>query len=375
MEIKADNITKRASSKKMRGGKELTDRPLVSIITPAYNEAAIIEKNLDRLCKYMTSLEHSYRWELIVVNDGSTDETGLLASQFAEGNSQVKVFHHRANRNLGGALQTGFQAASGFYVIVMDIDLTYSEEHIGQMLEKAKATDADIVLASPYMKGGKNTAVPGLRLLLSRVVNRLLRIMSPTKIHTFTGMVRLYKRDFLKTLNLKSITYTINPEIIYKTLILRGRIEEIPAHLDWSGQKNVGRSSSIRIFNGITAGLMSGFIFRPYMFFLTIGGLMFLIAFYIIIWIFIHTFNALPQIPVEAADFETRFGMAVAIVFQDRPYSFLVGGVALIISFQFLGIGFLSLQNKRYFEEIFHINTTMLRNQLDSTNETGKPLQ
>jgi hypothetical protein len=107
---------------------------------------------------------------------------------------------------------------------------------------------------------------------------------------------------------------------------------------------------------------MSGFIFRPYFFFMSIGLGLLLTASYIILWIFIHTFAALPEIPLDSGNFEYRFGMAVAKVFMERPYSFMVGGISLIVALQFLGIGFLSLQNKRYFDELFHFNTTLLRN-------------
>ncbi|MCB0570513.1 MAG: glycosyltransferase family 2 protein [Phaeodactylibacter sp.] len=351
----------------------LMERPFVSIVVPAYNESAIIEENLQQICDYMQALEAQYLWELIVVNDGSKDNTGQLADAFAHGHGNVKVIHHIVNRNLGGALQTGFQAAKGDYVIVMDIDLTYSVGHIEKLMARILETDADMVIASPYMKGGKNTAVPRLRLLLSKVVNRMMRLMSPSKIHTYTGMVRVYKRSFLQNLNLKSITYSINPEIIFKGIILRARIEEIPAHLDWSKQDKTGRVSSIRIFDGILAGLMSGFIFRPYFLFMGVGLALFLVSFYIILWIFIHTFSVLPEISLVAGNFEDRFGLAVARVFSERPYSFMVGGICLIISFQFLGIGFLSLQNKRYFDELFHINTSLLEKQAQKTERiTGK---
>jgi glycosyltransferase involved in cell wall biosynthesis len=335
----------------------------VSIVTPAYNEAAIIEKNLLTLYNYMTGLGKKYNWEIVVINDGSLDKTGELADEFAVQRPRVKVYHHKVNSNLGTALQTGFKKATGAYVVVMDLDLTYAEDHIERMLATIEKTDADIVIASPYMKGGKNTAVPFFRLLLSKVVNKLMRFMAPGKINTFTGMVRAYKKEFLENLNLKSSTYAINPEIIFKSFILRARVVEIPAHLDWSFQKQIGtgRSSSIKIFNGILGGLMSGFIFRPYILFMSIGMILLIISIYIIAWIFIQTFGILPEIAVELGGFEDRFGLAVARVFNERPYSFMVGGISLIISLQFLGTGFLSLQNKRYFDELFHINTTQLK--------------
>ena len=61
-------------------------KPLISVVVPAYNEAQLVEKNLALLCEYMESLEHKYSWELIVVDDGSTDETGQLAEAFSKRN-------------------------------------------------------------------------------------------------------------------------------------------------------------------------------------------------------------------------------------------------------------------------------------------------
>ena len=62
-----------------------TSGPCVSVVVPAYNEAEILAANLTRLCDYLDQLEDMYRWEVIVVNDGSTDDTGPLADAFAEG--------------------------------------------------------------------------------------------------------------------------------------------------------------------------------------------------------------------------------------------------------------------------------------------------
>ncbi|PSR13191.1 MAG: glycosyl transferase family 2 [Bacteroidetes bacterium] len=339
------------------------EKLLVSILTPAYNEADIIEKSVQTIYDYMQQLEDEYDWELVVVNDGSRDNTGKLADELARTKDNMRVIHHKINRNLGGALQTGFRHCRGDYVIVLDIDLTYAPYHIERLLVEAVETDADIVVASPYMKGGKTTKIPFKRELLSRAMNKLLRWTSPADLHTYTGMVRAYKREFLQNLNLKSNTYTINPEIINKACILRSRIQEIPAHLDWSEQsKVVSRTSSIKILSGIFSGLMTGFIFRPYAFFMTIGGILSLISIYVIGWIFVNTFAIYPDIAVGARDVEQAFSLSVATVFQDRPYSFFVGGVTLILALQFLSLGFLSLQSKRYFDELFHLGSSIFKN-------------
>src|SRR3954468_9584329 len=80
-------------------------RPLVSLVVPAYNEASIIEQHLAALCEHMQTLEHTYRWEIVVINDGSSDATGALAEAFARGRDNVQVLHHAANKGLGRAFQ------------------------------------------------------------------------------------------------------------------------------------------------------------------------------------------------------------------------------------------------------------------------------
>jgi len=342
-------------------------KPLVSIVIPAYNEEGIIEKNLNSICDYMAKLEDQFLWELILVDDGSDDNTGIIADLVASKRKNVIVCHHKVNLFLGQALRTGFSKCKGDYVITLDLDLSYSPDHINKLLKTIEDTDADVVIASCYMKGGKITNVPFFRRILSRYVNMFLMVIANEKIHTYTGMVRAYKRNYLKHLVLKARDNEINPEIIYKTILLRGRIVEIPAHLDWSEQKLEAnrRKSKIKIFRGIISGFMSGFIFRPYIFFIGVGIFLMLIALYIIVWIFINTFSLYPYINTHINGFlDDRFSLAVAELFRIKPHAFLIGGFLFVIAVQFLSLGFLSLQSKRYFEELFHLNTSMFINNL-----------
>jgi len=156
-------------------------KSFVSLVVAAYNEEGIIERNLEILCNYMQSLEDRYTWEIIVVNDGSKDGTGEIAEKFAENYENIVVIHHRDNKNLGSAIRTGFEHCRGDYVITLDLDLSYSPEHILVMLNRIKETNAEIVLASPYMKGGKLTGVPFLRKFFSKSLNFLLYIIQHMK--------------------------------------------------------------------------------------------------------------------------------------------------------------------------------------------------
>ena len=154
----------------------MNNTPFISIILPCYNEEAILQSNLDLVTKYLESKNEKYKWEIVMINDGSKDQTGKIADGLAEKNNHIRVIHHPTNLNLGNALKTGFKNSKGDIIVVMDIDLSYSVDHIEKMVDKMIETSSDIVIASPYMKGGKVTDVPFGRKVMSRWVNRFMRI-------------------------------------------------------------------------------------------------------------------------------------------------------------------------------------------------------
>ena len=349
--------------------------PMVSIVVPGYNEEAIVVKHLEILCDYMKTIESRYRWELVFVNDGSFDKTGELADEFAETHRNIKVLHHLSNFQLGQALRYAFKNCVGKYIVTMDLDLSYSSDHIEKMLTAIQETRAKIVIASPYMKGGMVSHVPFFRKLLSAWANRFLGMTAVGRIHTITGIVRAYDSRFIRTLNTKAMDMAINPEIVYKAQLLRAKIIEIPAHLNWGLQKAAGksRSSSMSILWTIFSCLFSGYLFRPFMFFIVAGLILFAVSLYPIIWAFSHTLSYYSQIP-NISGFGYRFSDAIAAAFKLSPHSFIIGGFCIILAIQMLSLGILSLQKKRYFEELFHLQTMIYKflqekNVVDDTTD------
>ena len=337
-------------------------KPFVSVVVPAYNEAPIIEKNLAILCQYMESLEDEYRWEMLVVNDGSTDATGALAEAFASTRKNVRVLHHLTNFGLGQALKFAFKHSQGDYIVTLDLDLSYAPEHIQQLLTKIRATKAKIVVTSPYSPEGKISNVPWLRRILSIWANRFLSRAAKGHLSTLTGMVRVYDGKFIRSLNLKSMGMEINAETIHKALLLQARIEEIPAHLRWHPQRSdsVKRISSMKVCRHTLAVLLSGFLFRPVMFFIAPGLALLLISLYANFWMVVHVverFLASDALPI----FPERIDGAVGAAFNEAPHAFIVGGITLMLAIQFISLGILALQSKSYFEEIFHLGTAIYR--------------
>ena len=302
--------------------------PRVSVVVPAYNEARLVDSTLEALTQYLDGLGEAWPWELLVVDDGSSDATGELAEAFAARHSGVRVLRHRVNFNLGQALRYAFANCRGEYIVTVDSDLSYSPEHIGRLLETIASSGARIVVASPYMAGGRTVAVPFVRRVASRAANRFLAVAARGQLATLTGMVRAYDRRFLRTLDLRSTGPEINVEILYKATLLRARVLEVPATLDWSFHgPDPRRKGSIGALAATTAkALVSGFLFRPVAF-LVLPGL--LLA-----------------------------GLAAAFLLTGMAAG---AAVAVVLGVQLVSLGILALQSRQYFADQFHLGTTLLR--------------
>jgi glycosyltransferase involved in cell wall biosynthesis len=334
--------------------------PTASVIIPAYNEAGIIVESLTAVHEYMHTLDGEFGWEIVVVDDGSTDGTGLLADNFAAVHDRVRVLHHRVNLKLGQALRFAFNHCTTDYFVTFDADLSYSPDHIGRLLRTIVDTSARIVVASPYNKDGTTTNIPFVRRIASRVANRILAGAARSDVTTLTGMVRAYDRRFLSSLNLKAMDTEINTEIIYKAQLLRARIVEIPAHLDWSYQRErqAERKSSIRMSRSTHSSVVMSFLFRPVLFFVIPGLIVLALATWMIVWIGIRVGQNFAD---AGGNLEQRFSEALSTAYDDRPYTFVVGGLAFVLGVQLLTLGIISMQAKRYFEELFHLGSSVLR--------------
>ncbi|MGI9585955.1 MAG: glycosyltransferase family 2 protein, partial [Acidimicrobiia bacterium] len=306
--------------------------PMVSVVVPAYNEGSHLKRSLDAVMEYMETLSPQYRWELIVVDDGSTDDTLAVAQALAADYPNVRVAPHPSNFNLGQALRYGFSVAKGDYIVTLDADLSYSPDHIGRLLEALTSTEAKIVIASPYMEGGEVTGVPRMRLAASRWANRLLSAAAKGHLTTVTGMVRAYDAVFLRRLDLKAMDVEINAEIIYKAQLMRARITEIPAHLEWTRNGDEDGRDSFRPGRSVSGFAFVSFLFRPYAYFLIPGVVLGAVALFL--WL-----------------------LAIAFLFGsvDAGATAMMAGLLTILAALLLGMGVLSAQAKRYFEELFHL--------------------
>lgn len=225
---------------------------MISVICPFYNEAAIIEASIRRMHANLATLDQP--WELIVVNDGSTDNSFALAKALEAGHANLRVIGYANNRGRGYALRTGIEAARGEIVVTTEIDCSWGDDiahRIAKIFHAYPTTD--MVIASPNLPGGGYTNVPRRRVIISRVGNMLLRVALNARITMYTGMTRGYRRErFLQLLPIDQEEKEFHLEVARKALAFGFVIRELPATLAWQHDKlakpgTAERKSSSRV--------------------------------------------------------------------------------------------------------------------------------
>jgi len=154
-----------------------------SIIVPVFNEEEAIEKNIDSLKQYLSEDK-----ELIVVNDGSTDNTGKLLGKI----SDIKVINHSVNSGYGAALKSGIRESQGDYVLIIDADGTYPTESLPELI--SQKDNYDMVVGA---RTNPQSQIPILRRPAKWVLNRLASYLVGTKIPDLNSGLRIIKKDIL----------------------------------------------------------------------------------------------------------------------------------------------------------------------------------
>lgn len=304
--------------------------PKLSVVIPMYNEEANVVNTIKRINETLQVLPN---WELILINDGSTDSTLSLARQTCQGKKNIKIISYTINRGRGRALREGFKQTSGEIIVTIECDLSYDPSYILTLYKQLyENPEVDIVLGSVYMKGGKATEVPAHRLVFSRYGNKVLSYAFGAKLSTLTSMLRGYRKRVIDSLSLESEGKEIHLEIISRALSLSYLIKEIPVVLQ--GRK-FGKSK-FNLINTATSHLFFSFTERPMIIFGAIGILLLLVGlagcvYIIILW-------------------------QQQLLNPERPLIILV--VLLILTgLQTLFFGFLAIQQSHIRKEIFRLQS------------------
>ena len=199
----------------------------ISIVVPAYNEEEVIGS----LIKAVKDAKLG-DYELIIVNDGSNDNTEVIIKKEAKKDKRIRLISHAHNQGLGAALRTGFAAAKKEIIVTMDSDLTHHPSFILNLLGCMEKKGCDVCIASRYVKGGGMRNVPMWRVALSKVANVFFSIIFHIKAKDITSGFKAYKAKKIKSVRITRTDFASQLEIMAKLARMKASFCEIPYILE-----------------------------------------------------------------------------------------------------------------------------------------------
>jgi Glycosyl transferase family 2 len=191
----------------------------LSLCLPAYNEALNIRETLDAACAIVPAFVS--RYEIVVVDDGSADDTAEIVRRYASDAPSVRLVRHEKNRGYGAALSSGFRAARGDLVAFTDADGQFSLLDLPQLLTRLNGYDAVI----GYRYHRVDNAV---RRFNAWAWNCLIRLVLQVQVRDLDCAFKLFRRDVVERLELTSTGAAINAEIMTQCTGAGCRILELP---------------------------------------------------------------------------------------------------------------------------------------------------
>ena len=187
----------------------------LSIFFPMWNEEAYIERAIDAAreeCEDLLNEGDIKDYELIIVDDASTDATPAIAARIAAADPRVRVVRHEQNRKLGGSMKSGFAAATGDIVLYTDADLPFDMHEAHRAIRLMRYYDADVVSAWRFDRTGEGY----VRTVYSFFYNLLVRVLFGVRVRDVNFAFKLCRTRIFQHVHLKSEGSFIDAELVVK---------------------------------------------------------------------------------------------------------------------------------------------------------------
>ena len=187
----------------------------LSIIIPCYNEEKLISRVLERILQ--TKLDHGLEKQIIIVNDGSTDNSANAIDKFCAKNPSAISIHQQINSGKGAAVKTALQQVNGDVIIIQDADLEYDPNDYNKLLHPIIDGHADVVYGSRFMGSGPHRVLFFFHTIGNKFLTFLSNIFTGLNLTDMETGYKMFRADVLKQIRLKENRFGFEPEVTAKT--------------------------------------------------------------------------------------------------------------------------------------------------------------
>jgi SAM-dependent methyltransferase len=216
-------------------------RGAVSVVIPCHNE----EMNIEPLVMRLRDLFGEYLYEIIPVDDNSTDGTRAVIERLAAEDIKIKPVFRRPPNGVGLAIRDGYQVASGRYVLSMDCDFQHLLPEVRDILDAAAVYGYDVVVGSRFSRHSVLLNYPFPKIVANRGFHLLARIVLLRGFRDLTNNLKLLKREVVERLILTQPWFAINAETGLQPLVMGYTVKEVP--ISWINRSPDMGSSSFRL--------------------------------------------------------------------------------------------------------------------------------
>ncbi|MDO5654844.1 MAG: glycosyltransferase family 2 protein [Flavobacteriaceae bacterium] len=251
----------------------------ISVVIPLLNEEESLQELHQRIA---TVLHGKYSYEIIFIDDGSTDNSWEIIKILANSFPEVKALKFRKNYGKSQALNAAFERAQGDVVITMDADLQDFPEEIPTLYQRIQEENMDLI--SGWKQKRKDPVLS--KNIPSKFFNTVARKTSGLDLHDFNCGLKAYRKEVVKSLKLRSDMHRYIPVLAKNAGFMRIGEQKVQHTARKHGESKFGSSRFVHGFlDLITLWFVGKFGHRPMHFFGAIGTLMFIIGFFMAFWI------------------------------------------------------------------------------------------
>ena len=221
--------------------------PELSVILPAYNEGSHLYENLLRVCETLKGIS----FELIVVDDGSADNTPEESERAAREGCPVLTIRQETNRGKGAALFRGFRAASGEKIAFLDADLEISPAYLLEFLRQMEESGAEVIIGS---RDSEANEFPLLRRLMSRMYRRTIAFLFGLSVTDTQTGIKLFRREVLESVapRMTVSRFAFDIELLVAATRFGYTLRESPVKVAYRRKGSLGRMNFRAIFGAFT---------------------------------------------------------------------------------------------------------------------------